>query len=122
MVKFYSLKGFLQDPFEFQINRTLGIDDAEEDPEKTEFEPVDADFLNLIKLEKMLVALGLGIKPENKIATKEELKKKAIQRGWIPDDVCCRCAYSPHAAVYRRWSGSGCLQGGDECESYVASV
>ncbi len=87
MVKFYSLKGFLQDPFEFQINRTLGIDDTEEDPEKTEFEPVDADFLNLIKLEKMLVALGLGIKPENKIATKEELKKKAIQRGWIPDDI-----------------------------------
>ena len=87
MVGFYSIKSFLQDPFEFQANRVLGIDDIEEDPEKTEFEPITAEFFYKLKIERMSVALKLGIQPENKIKTTEDLLKKAIERGWLPDSI-----------------------------------
>ena len=87
IVRFYNIKQFLLDPFEFQVNRILGIDEMEEDSEKTEFEPITAKTVAIQQLERMRLALKLGIQLGNKINTVDELKNKAIERGLIPDGV-----------------------------------
>lgn len=87
MVRFYHVKAYLYDPFEFQVNRILGIEEEEEDPEKTIFEPVTAKYLDILKYKRMLIALKLGIKPEKKIASENDFIKVLKERGIIPDGV-----------------------------------
>ena len=87
LVKFSSFKSFLLDPFEFQANRILGISEEEEDPEKTEFEPVHAYLYDVINLRRQLLALNLGIQPNGKIIDKASLKKQAKDKGILPEGV-----------------------------------
>ena len=56
IVKIWQLKKFLQEPFMFQAEMVLDSADQEENPEKTEFEPIEVEFLSKLTLKKKLIS------------------------------------------------------------------
>lgn len=56
IVKIWQLKKFLQEPFMFQAEMLLDSENQEENPEKTEFEPIEVEFLSKLTLKKKLIS------------------------------------------------------------------
>ena len=90
IVKIWQLKKFLQEPFMFQAEMVLDSADQEENPEKTEFEPIEVEFLSKLTLKKKLISdVLLGkikvndieehIKSSNILPIDETFSKKSIE-------------------------------------------
>lgn len=74
-VSAFEMRKFLEDPFEFQVNRVATIDRADEDPEKISMEPIAVENFERSLLLKNLIAQKLGIPVnENDRADKETLR------------------------------------------------
>lgn len=86
-VSAFNLRKFLEDPFEFQADRAINLEDAEEDPEKISIEPVSLNNLEKSRLLKKLVAQKLGIDVKD-LSSKEKLQKLGtIPLGSFGDQV-----------------------------------
>lgn len=83
-VSVYQLKEFLKDPFIFRVNQIMHIEEADMDPEKTEFEPIDTDTLQRTILCRQLISQGLGIIEDPHLPDIESVKNDAISKGLIP--------------------------------------
>lgn len=71
----YEIRKFLEDPFEFQVNRMVTFDRADEDPEKISMEPIAVKNFERSLLLKSLIAQKLGIPVnENERVDKETLR------------------------------------------------
>lgn len=80
-VSVYDMRKFLEDPFEFQVNRVITLDSADEDPEKVSMEPISLGNLDRSSLLKNLIAQKLGISP----AEKERANKETLRlQGTLP--------------------------------------
>ena len=81
MVTAYSIRQFLEFPFAFQVNKLLGLENTEENPEKIPMEPIELNALENSSWLKALVSQKLGIA----LTEKEMLdKEKLILAGKIP--------------------------------------
>lgn len=83
-VNIYQFKEFLKDPFEFRVGQMMQIEEEKEDPEKTEFEPVVADNLQVSILRRMLLAQKLGVYENEHLKTEENIRLYAISKGLLP--------------------------------------
>lgn len=77
----HSIKKFLKDPFEFQMQRVLRLEEIVEDSEKIAFEPTELDNLNKSLLLKGLVALNLGISGQDEWNERTLLLKGTLPLG-----------------------------------------
>lgn len=78
-VSCHAVQKFLEDPFEFQIDRVMRMEEIEENPEKIELEPISLNYLDRSVWLRTLVAEKLGIPPESgKEIDKDSLLKKGI--------------------------------------------
>ncbi len=74
-VSAFEMRKFLEDPFEFQVNRVATLDRADEDPEKISMEPIAVENFERSLLLKTLIAQKLGIPVnENERVDKEMLR------------------------------------------------
>lgn len=81
-VSAYSVKRFLENPFTFRADRTLGVEDVEEDPEKEVFEPIQLGNLEKSRLLKNLLVQKWGTREDG-----EDLNFDALSRkGEIPPE------------------------------------
>lgn len=75
------IRRFLEDPFEFQVNRVMKVDEAEEDPEKMALEPIKLSDLDKSIWLKAVIAEKLG----SQIEETEKLDKNLLQKkGALP--------------------------------------
>ena len=95
-VSAFEMRSFLEDPFEFQVNRMMTLDRADEDPEKISMEPIAVENLQRSILLKILIAQKLGISVnENERVEKKTLRLQGTlpfgvfgERNW--EDLNCR--------------------------------
>ena len=83
-VNVYQFKEFLKDPFEFRVGQMMQIEEEKEDPEKTEFEPVVADNMQVSVLRRMLLAQKLGVYENEHLKTEDDVRLYAISKGLLP--------------------------------------
>lgn len=79
-VNVYSIKKFLENPFTFQVDRALHVENVEEDPEKELFEPIELDALKSCLLQNEMVAQNLEAAEKDDSLTFDALSRK----GQIP--------------------------------------
>lgn len=80
----YQMKSFLSDPFIYHVEKITYVEENEEDPAKTEFEPTSSTLLQTSILRNKITALNIGIKEDKLISSIEELKQYAKDCGMIP--------------------------------------
>lgn len=80
-VSAYGIRKFLEDPFEFQIDRVMRMEETEENSEKIELEPISLNSLDKSVWLRALVAEKLGISSE---AGKEMDKDLLLKKGILP--------------------------------------
>ncbi len=83
-----SIRKFLEDPFEFQANRSLNVEEIEKDPEKISLEPIELTPLEEAMLLRRMVAEKLGIEQdESEMNQNFLLQKGAIPRGDFGEEI-----------------------------------
>lgn len=82
-VTVYSLRKFLEDPFQFQVGQMMKLDENGDDPEKTAFESITLSRLESSRLLKKIVALELGIGASGE--SEDEIRRMTELRGELPD-------------------------------------
>ena len=88
-VSVYQIRDFFKDPFEFQVNRIMKIDEVEEDPEKIAIEPIELSALDKSVWLKAMIAEKLGIQLEETEKLDKNLlqKKGALPQGPFGDKI-----------------------------------
>lgn len=86
-VSAYSVRKFLENPFEFQAGRVLNLEEVVEDSEKIAFEPTDLNALENSVLLKNLVAAKLGVSADAELNEQTLRLKGTLPAGKFGENV-----------------------------------